>query len=93
MMAIRCCNVERRDRALVSIDVGMSIKKERDTLMMAILCCKVERCRWSTGIGTESDMWEERQREALTIDVGTSIKKERDTLMMAILCCTAERYS
>ena len=43
MMAIPCCNVERCNLTRASsIDIGLSIKKERDTLMMALLCCNVE---------------------------------------------------
>ena len=77
MMAILCCNVERCSPTRASsIDIGMSIKKELDTLTMAILCCNVERCSLKI--------------TASTIDVGMSIKKERDTLMMAVLCCSVE---
>ena len=52
-----------------SIDVGMSIKKELDALMMAIDGCIME---WCVVVETNS------------IDVGMSIKKELDALMMAI---------
>jgi len=52
-----------------SIDIGMSIKKELDALMMAIPGCKMKRC---VVIDIKS------------IDIGMSIKKELDALMMTI---------
>ena len=51
-----------------SIDIGMSIKKELDTLMMAIHRCKMESFLVVAGS---------------SIHAGTSIKKELDALMMA----------
>jgi len=55
--------------SIESIDVGMSIKKEIDALMMAIRRCIMKR-RVVVVIAS--------------IDVGISIKKEIDALMMAI---------
>jgi len=52
-----------------SIDIGMSIKKELDALMMAVQCCKMKRC---VVIHGES------------FDIGMSIKKKLDALMMTI---------
>ena len=52
-----------------SIDIGMSIKKELDALMMATARCPME---WCPCVGINS------------IDAGMSIKKELDALMMAI---------
>ena len=44
MMAIPCCNEERcKLTRASSIDIGLSIKKELDALMMAIHGRKVER--------------------------------------------------
>ena len=51
------------------IGIGMSIKKELDALMMAILCCNVKR---PIGVSTKG------------IGIGMSIKKELDALMMAL---------
>jgi len=52
-----------------SIDIGMSIKKELDALMMTIPGCMMKR---RVVIGIKS------------IDIGMSIKKELDALMMTI---------
>jgi len=52
------------------IDIGMSIKKKLDTLMMAIQRCLMKR---SIAIFING------------IDIGMSIKKELDTLMMSII--------
>jgi len=52
-----------------SIDIGMSIKKELDALMMTIRGCDMKRC---VVIDVES------------IDIGMSIKKELHALMMAV---------
>jgi len=57
--------------AITSIDIGMSIKKELDALMMAARSCIMERC---VVVGAFQ-----------SIDIGMSIKKELDALMMAFL--------
>jgi len=52
-----------------SIDIGISIKKELDALMMAIGRCIME---WCVVVGTTS------------IDVGTSIKKRPNLFQLAL---------
>ena len=52
-----------------SIDIGMSIKKELDALMITFRRCIMERC----AVG-----------KCTSIDIGMSIKKELDALMMTI---------
>ena len=76
MMAIARCTMERCDVVESnSIDVGMSIKKELDALMIAIARCIMERCILDA---------------ISSIDVGMSIKKELDALMMATGRCPME---
>jgi len=55
---------------VTSIDIGMSIKKDLDALMMAARSCIMERCAVA---GSKS------------IDIGMSSKKELDALKMVIL--------
>ena len=55
---------------ITSIDIGLSIKKELDTLVMAFRCCEMERRILGSG--------------ATSINIGLSIKEKRDTLMVAI---------
>jgi len=62
--------MERRILDVVtSIEVGMSIKKDLDALMMAARSCIMERC---VVVGAFQ-----------SIDIGMSIKKDLDALMMA----------
>ena len=55
-------------QAISSIDLGMSIKKELDTLMVAIRRCMMKRC-----IGSA----------VVSVNFGMSIKEKLDALMMA----------
>jgi len=54
--------------AITSIDIGSSIKEERDTLTMAMSSCKMESCMVRIVTGSA---------------IGFSIKEELDALGMA----------
>ena len=76
MMAIHRCPMEWcAVGAINSIDVGTSIKKELDALLMTFARCTME---WCVVVVINS------------IDVGMSIKKELDALITAIDRCKME---
>mgnify|MGYP007114754882 CR=1 FL=1 len=58
------------------VDIGVSIKKELDALVMAVPCCKVKTCKAKHG---------------RSVDVGLSIKKELGALVMATMRGVVQR--